>query len=707
MATFIVTTSDDSGAGSLREAVLAANASAGADEIRFDETVFDGGAEDLIRLTSGQIEITDELAIVGGPAGVTITGDAAGDDVTLAGGITDLKASGTSALDDNTRIFHATGALTIEGLTLTGGVSQGENEHGGAVAGTQVTVRSSTLSGNSTLALSSLRSEPGGGAIFAKEVTFENSTATSNGTFTNRGGAILATSVIVDNSTLSDNVTRSGSGGAIAAGSVSITGSTLVHNLAGGYGNGGSIYSTGDVLVVDSTISGSSADDGGGILAHGFATLVRSVVSDNRAFGVSLYGIPGQGGGIDAWGGISLTDSSVRENRAHQGAGINSDGDITLTNSTVSGNYARGNYAGGGIKSRGAVTLVNSTISGNSTYSFARYGGGGIAANGLVTLISSTVTGNSAADYAHAVTGGGILSQTDVRASNSIVSGNATPPGIYDPDGTGSHGPASEISGPLTLLGGNIIGDAIFDGAAQVGSVTAAEIFVATTEIAPGVVAGVLADNGGPTQTVAIRADGPAAGAADPATATATDQRGVARDAAPDLGAFEAAREWDLTLVGGSGDDELVGGAGADRLRGRGGDDLLIGRAGDDWILGDKGCDTICAGAGDDLVHGGKGRDRIDGGTGDDVLHGGKGGDVFVFGAGFGDDRILDFGNGPDRIDLRRLGITAASFADEVTISQDGADALVAVAGHGTIRTLGVYAGHGDGLDAGDFLLLA
>lgn len=48
MATFTVTNANDSGAGSLRAAVAAANASAGADVIAFASS-FDGGAEDLIR----------------------------------------------------------------------------------------------------------------------------------------------------------------------------------------------------------------------------------------------------------------------------------------------------------------------------------------------------------------------------------------------------------------------------------------------------------------------------------------------------------------------------------------------------------------------------------------------------------------------------------------------------------------------------------
>jgi hypothetical protein len=76
---------------------------------------------------------------------------------------------------------------------------------------------------------------------------------------------------------------------------------------------------------------------------------------------------------------------------------------------------------------------------------------------------------------------------------------------------------------------------------------------------------GLLADNGGPTQTIAILPGGPAAGAADPATSTPTDQRGVARDADPDLGAFEAPLRVEaetLTLVSGFKVENLAEGSG-------------------------------------------------------------------------------------------------------------------------------------------------
>ena len=86
----------------LREA---ANAAGGADTIGFDATVFNGEAADILRLTQGQIAITDELTIDGG-AGVTITGDANGDDVTLAGG------SPTSSPASKARIASTTTAAS-------------------------------------------------------------------------------------------------------------------------------------------------------------------------------------------------------------------------------------------------------------------------------------------------------------------------------------------------------------------------------------------------------------------------------------------------------------------------------------------------------------------------------------------------------------------------------------------------------------------
>lgn len=151
------------------------------------------------------------------------------------------------------------------------------------------------------------------------------------------------------------------------------------------------------------------------------------------------------------------------------------------------------------------------------------------------------------------------------------------------------------------------------------------------------------------------------------------------------------------TLDGGAGDDTLLGGLGTDTLNGGDGDDLLSGQAGfdllnggndDDTLNGNSGVDTLNGDAGDDVLNGGinndilnggsgddtlnagngaddlfgaegddrlegnAGSDRLNGGTGDDVLRGGIGADTFVFQQGSGDDRVADFQNNIDAIEL-------------------------------------------------------
>ncbi|WP_204153432.1 cadherin domain-containing protein, partial [Leptolyngbya sp. CCY15150] len=117
----------------------------------------------------------------------------------------------------------------------------------------------------------------------------------------------------------------------------------------------------------------------------------------------------------------------------------------------------------------------------------------------------------------------------------------------------------------------------------------------------------------------------------------------------------------DDILIGGAGGDILDGGTGSDRLFGQGGDDILIGGAGDDILDGGTGSDRLFGQGGDDILIGGAGNDRLDGGAGNDRLDGGLGNDVITTGAGrdiivirqnSGFDRVTDFQNNQDRIEL-------------------------------------------------------
>lgn len=109
----------------------------------------------------------------------------------------------------------------------------------------------------------------------------------------------------------------------------------------------------------------------------------------------------------------------------------------------------------------------------------------------------------------------------------------------------------------------------------------------------------------------------------------------------------------DVALMG-DGDDYVTGMEGADRLYGHRGRNQLFGGDDDDRLLGGGGTDILWGDDGDDVLKGDNGMDVLIGGADDDNLTGGGGADQFVFGAGIGDgiDRIIDFQDGLDQINL-------------------------------------------------------
>lgn len=176
---------------------------------------------------------------------------------------------------------------------------------------------------------------------------------------------------------------------------------------------------------------------------------------------------------------------------------------------------------------------------------------------------------------------------------------------------------------------------------------TADTIFATTAPVlAQKVLGGVLADNGGPTQTVALldAATNPALGRALPNDLT-TVQRNEPRPGAgghPDIGAFELEQSHDV----------VEGAPGNRQLRGSGEHEALLGLSHDEVLHGQRG---------QDLLDGGDGADRLLGGPGGDVLIGGGGPDRFIFrdaahSAPALPDRILDFSQADgDRIVLQDL----------------------------------------------------
>ena len=321
--TITVTNTNDSGAGSLRQALADAN---DGDTINFAVT-------GTIGLTNGELLIDQNITISGpGP---------------------DILAVSRSS--NVFRIFHVMSAhtVTIEGLTIEGGYG----DSGGGIWNDHATL---TINNCAVVYNASLYN---GGGIFSDgsngsaTLTIIDSIVSSN--FSPAGGGIdsdvgnqgIATLTVI-NSTVSNNISTNGS-------------------PPKDFGSAGGIASSGTAMIIDSTVSNNLASNsGGGILSGGTLTINNSTISGNRAGGFGENNWPGSGGGISAYGLVTLNNSTVSGNVAWgsgvkgpgHGGGI--DGNVmTVSNSTISGNSAT---ICGGICPGGASEISNTILNANS-----------------------------------------------------------------------------------------------------------------------------------------------------------------------------------------------------------------------------------------------------------------------------------------------------------------------------------------------------
>jgi CSLREA domain-containing protein len=229
-------------------------------------------------------------------------------------------------------------------------------------------------------------------------------------------------------------------------------------------------------ITGDLTITGSGASitiiDGNKTLRTNSGVLTIDFATVNISGLTIRNGERAQGGGIYKTGTLTLINSTVSGNVASHGGGIyNGSGTLTLTNSTVSGNSAVED--GGGIFNPffGSTIVTNSTVTGNA----ASNGGGGIFnSTGILTLTNSTISGNSAnsgggiynvlrdtrvfsSTIANNQAGGGVLSVgfgATVAFQNTILAGNLP----YDCSGSAFFSGGNNLMGTqsCTVNGGGV-----------------------------------------------------------------------------------------------------------------------------------------------------------------------------------------------------------------------------------------------------------
>ena len=108
-------------------------------------------------------------------------------------------------------------------------------------------------------------------------------------------------------------------------------------------------------------------------------------------------------------------------------------------------------------------------------------------------------------------------------------------------------------------------------------------------------------------------------------------------------------------------------------------------KTGNDILLGTDGTNLFRGYGGDDWIDGRGGDDRIIGGTGNDTLTGGAGADHFVFKAGDGNDRVLDFDLGLDTLQLDGYASVTDAASALTFASQIGADVQFDFGAEGSI----------------------
>jgi len=315
----LVTNTNDSGEGSLRRAILDANASSGC-EITFSNV-------------TGTITLLSALPALA--ANITITGP----------GTNLLTISGNNQF----RVFYMEGGTTntLSGLTIANGTAEGYYDpphfiytYASGIANSGFLKLLNCVVRNCTNFVSC-----GQGIYNEGEMEIEASVVANCGSdpYSPPYGPLTGPG-----------------GGIYNSGTLRMTNCRISRCIAMGVDSevsGAGVFNVGDLTMSASVIEScrSYADyDGGGIYNAGSAALNGCTVSNCVGF---------LGGGISSWGTLAITNSTVVASSADFGGGLFLNRTNWLVGCTIARNRA---YMGGGICNIGELRMFNCTVSENS-----------------------------------------------------------------------------------------------------------------------------------------------------------------------------------------------------------------------------------------------------------------------------------------------------------------------------------------------------
>jgi hypothetical protein len=443
-APFSVSSTDDAGPGTLRQAITDANAASGPDTITITAT-------GTITLATPLPSLTDDVEIAGpGASQLSVDANDTGAVFVVNGGVAatirNLTATNGTIGGTGGAIFVA-GTLTLNDATVSDSVAATDGGGIEIAGGGRLDATRITVSGNRA----NLSVNGTGGGINVESggtLTLRESSVSGNQSTTNAGGVRVQGTATIQKSTINGNMALGGFAGGIGvtsvfeggAGSLTLENSTVTDNTA--TLDAGGVGGFGNVDIVSSTIASNSAPTGANLTSSG-AMSVRN----------SILAYPLGGGANCATSGGTLTS-----------LGFNIDDEATpgSCNFTASGDQVGVDPKLGALVDNGGPTLTRAPADDSPAVNHGTAAGLVAESNGRVTdqrgvvRPVSTDADIGAVELAPptAITGG----SSNVTSSSATVSGTATNPHVdpgqaffqYGPDGN----PTQSQTSPVTVPAG-------------------------------------------------------------------------------------------------------------------------------------------------------------------------------------------------------------------------------------------------------------
>ena len=319
-----------------------------------------------------------------------------------------------AATNGNGGALSSSSATTLKNVSF---LSNSSTQRGGALFITgdaESTFTDVSFTNNSAL---------NGGAVFQDGQSLKTTGAKfANNASVEKGGAVYIQTnalMLAEDALFYGNLASDDGGALFNSGSFYLTTGKMEENSSGA--NGGAVSSSGYVEIRDAAFKTNAAGVyGGSFYLNGSqrSWLLRTVVTDSTA---------NEGGGIFNSGLLTIVDSTISSNVASaSGGGLSNSGSVLISTTRVSDNIASGaNAMGGGVLNYVNATLnvSDSSLLGNVSESGS---GGAVANNGTATLDIAVVSDNMSALFGGAVYNSGTLtSQYSTFSSNEASDGGA------------------------------------------------------------------------------------------------------------------------------------------------------------------------------------------------------------------------------------------------------------------------------------------